>query len=246
MQTLVDADIYHVVGILREALVAAPFLLCFRRGAHDLEGYVILSEVQLQYAGGRAGDSIATRGIVGIWRCGQERLPRRVTSGRWIAVVLAFVDGGNRPPKEEVLLAVPDHDGGVGYRHTDQSQQPGAVIEALAVFHRNVTGHALEDRAENLRTIEVGEFGLLRCAGAVGRGTHAFHLVVVLGVLFALHIRWRVGAELATALDDEGLGCSQPSGPHLVVVVFLWWCRTPLSHCIFTRESGGHWIRGAP
>src|SRR5215469_2214967 len=90
----------------------------------------------------------------------EKRLPRTVASSRRIAVVLALLDGGDRSPKNIVLLAVPGSDGSIGHRQIGQREQTRIVVDVV-----DMRGCDLAESAAQLEGdvsgIEVGELGLL-------------------------------------------------------------------------------------
>src|SRR5262249_22769266 len=96
----------------------------------------------------------------------QKRLPRRVASRRWISVVLALLNGGNRSPKNIVLLAVPGGDCSIGHRQIRQRQPTRSVVDVF-----DMRGCDLAERAAQLGPgvsgIEVGELCLLGGTGAL-------------------------------------------------------------------------------
>jgi hypothetical protein len=131
MNTVVDADIDHIGCHVREATIGAGFLRGLRVIAANCECSIVLPEEQRERADQRRRNVVGTGSIFGIWRGIQKGLPRSVAGRRWIAVVLALLDGRDRSPIDIVFFAVPSCDGGIGHRQIGQSEQTRIFVDVV-------------------------------------------------------------------------------------------------------------------
>src|SRR6266403_1312538 len=192
---LVDAYVDHILGCIREAVIGARLLRgCSVRGGHR-EGHFVGPEEEGKYTGYGAGDVVGARGVVGIvWRV-DHRLPVRVASRFGIAVVVAILNGRERPPEDEVELAVPGSDPGIAHGQVGQQKEPRAVTDVRHVQADDVP-QCLVPHHEEVGVPEQSEVGLLLRAGAMGAGAQGLDLVVRGRVPLARESRLRGSAKL--------------------------------------------------
>src|SRR5882724_3122001 len=158
MDALVDAGIDHVRGRIREAVVRASLLDSRRIGCSHGKGLLVCFKVEGKHAGYGAGGVVGARGVVGIVGVVDQWLPIQVADGYRVAVVVAFLNGGEGPPKNIVEFGVPSGDPRIGHGHVDQREEPRAVTDVVHVQRSDVSlfwssnylmlwNHALRDIA---------------------------------------------------------------------------------------------------
>ena len=101
MDAVVDAGIDRIRGQIREAVICARAWDSQRVLAEDREGHVVRPEEELEHAGQRANHVIGARGVFRIVWGIEQRLPCGVASRPRVTVIIALLDGRDRPPEKE-------------------------------------------------------------------------------------------------------------------------------------------------
>ena len=99
VDAVVDANVDHIAGHVREVMICARLRVSQRVGARDSEGHVIRPEEECERAGHRTNNVIEARVVVWVVRGVEKRLPGEVADGRRVAVVVTFLDGSERSPE---------------------------------------------------------------------------------------------------------------------------------------------------
>src|SRR5213593_3093366 len=98
-------------------------------------------------------------------------------------------------PENVVALTVPGGDYCISRRHFNQGKEPGTITNVVDVCARDVPNELVQ-KHQVVRQPELGQVGLLVCAGGAVNGTKVFNLVIGARVCRAVKI-WRLmGAEL--------------------------------------------------
>ena len=213
MDALVDADIDRIPGQIREAVIRVRVRVSQRVLAEDRESDMVRPEEELQRSGQRANRVIGARGVVRIVWSIEQRFPGRVAGRPRVAVIIAFLDGCDRSPKDVVNLIVPSDDERIGHRQSAERQQSCIVTNIIRMRCGDIPESSVPED-EVIPSIEIGKSGLFRSAGAVEAGAQSLNLIIVLGVPFAAQGRRCLGAELVSAFQGEGRDRAQPRSRH--------------------------------
>src|SRR4029077_19369750 len=125
-----NARVDDVMGRIREAVVGTR--LHWGRGVRGVqrEGHFIAPKKEREATRGGAGDIVGSRSVVGVVGVVDQWLPIRVADGCRVAVVVAFLNGSEGSPENEVELSVPSGDPRIAHRQVDQREEARTVIDA--------------------------------------------------------------------------------------------------------------------
>jgi hypothetical protein len=184
VDALVDADVDHILGRVREAPIRAHILHILDGrgvGTRDQEGELVSPEEEPEHTGDGSRHIVCARSVVRIVRGVDQRLPVRVAGRPPVAVVVSLPNGRDGPPVGVAVLAVPGGDCSIGHRHGNQGEEPGTVTNVVDMLIGDGPEGSVPLRNEVLGP-EIGEVGLLGSAGAVEAGSYGLDLVIVPGV----------------------------------------------------------------
>ena len=107
VDALPDAHIHHVMSHIREPVIVERLhWRCAVCGVQS-EVHFVGAEEEREATRGGAGNIVSARSVVRVVGVVDQWLPIRVADGCWVAVVVAFLNGSERSPGDEVALAVP-------------------------------------------------------------------------------------------------------------------------------------------
>jgi hypothetical protein len=133
MNAFEDTGCDHIIGGVRETAIGTRLLDRHRVGGRRSESHLVRPKKERERAGRRARDVVCARGVVGIVRGVDQRLPVWISNRPRVGVVITETNGGYRPPSIVGDLAVPRGDYGVGHRQIDQGEEPRAVSNVVHV-----------------------------------------------------------------------------------------------------------------
>src|SRR6185369_7334555 len=208
-----DARIHHVMSHIREPVIVKR--LHWRRGVCGVQSEVhfVGAEEEREAAGRGAGDIVGSRSVLGIVRVVDEWLPIWVADGVRVAIVVAFLNGSEGTPGNEVALAVPSSNDRISYRQIDQREETRAVIDAGETGVRDISRHLVVVR-EEIGIEEQGQVGLVRGASTVEARTQGLDFVIGRSISLACQGRRRHRTKLGRALQGKRSDRREPWRQH--------------------------------
>src|SRR6202035_5422770 len=113
----------------------------------------------------------------------------------WVTVVIAFLNGCDRPPEEVKSLAVPGRDDSISHCQAGQGKEPGTIADVVYMRNGDVPDAPVQDY-EEVVGIEVTEVGLLFATDAAEEVSQGLNLVIVSNIPVTGQRGGRYGAEL--------------------------------------------------
>ncbi len=124
-----------------------------------------------------------------------EGLPVRIHIGGRIVVLVAQLNGRNRPPKIVEVFTVPASDLSICERNVRQCKHAGRIANIGQISTCYISQRILPQQWATIGP-EVADVGLLRGARCANQRADCFYFVEVCSPCVAGQIRWRINAEL--------------------------------------------------